>query len=76
MAKYAQTTTGNPEGAEGLIKYPRDKVPVVFREEDEIMHPNTPNTERAHRGELVNKQISQDKGVALSSINCYYKNCR
>jgi len=39
-------------GEEGLIKYPIDKVPVVFTGEDEIMYTNT---EGAHRGRLVNK---------------------
>ena len=39
-------------GAEGLIKYPRDKVLVIFRGEDEIM---PPNTKGALRSGLVNK---------------------
>ena len=44
-------------GADGLVKYPRDKVPVVSLGEDEIMRPNT---EEARRGNWhVNKQMSQ-----------------
>ena len=34
MVKYAQTTTRNPEGAEGLVKYPRHKVSIVFIGDD------------------------------------------
>jgi len=33
LAYYAQTTTHSPEGAEGLKKYPRDNVSIVFRGE-------------------------------------------
>ena len=39
-------------GADGLVKNPRDKVSIVFKGQDEIMHPNT---EGARRGGLVNK---------------------
>jgi len=39
LANYAQTTTPSPEeGAEDLVKYPRDKVSILFRGKDEIMH--------------------------------------
>ena len=47
-----QTTTRSPEGAQGLVKYPRDKVCIVFMGQDEIIV--RPNREGARGGGLVN----------------------
>ena len=40
---------GSPEGADGLVKNPGDKVSIVFKGQGEIMRPNTEG------GGLVNK---------------------
>ena len=40
------------EGADGLVKNPRNKFSIVFKGQDEIMRPNT---EGARRG--VNKSV-------------------